>query len=78
MRVMNPGDWAKDALQIEFKDQHDYQQWRDSLQIDGKSKVLTIGESNGSMIRTCYLMVEGHRVMVHIQLDPFEQGKSIA
>ena len=78
MRVMNQGDWAKDALQIEFKDQHDYQAWRDSLQIDGKSKVLTIGESNGSMIRTTYLIVEGHRVMTHVPLDQYEQGKSIA
>ena len=78
MRVMNQGDWAKDALQIEFHDEHDFQKWRDSLQIDGRSKVLTIGESNGSMIHTTYLMVEGHRVMTHVLLDPFEQGKSIA
>ena len=69
MRIVNQGDWARDAIDLDFDTRKEYEMFRNEL-VHAEQHVAEIAHTNGQKIHLWFL-IEGHKFIVHI---PKENG----
>lgn len=66
MKVANPGDWAKDALQLIFNNEKEYTAFIDSL-THQKLRFGQVAEVKGTELVCHYLYIEGKQTLAYVQ-----------
>ena len=66
MKVVNPGDWARDALQLQVEDEDEYQQFLNGL-ASKKVEVVEIAKVNGSQLTGHYLFIDSRQFVIYVQ-----------
>ena len=65
MKVVNPGDWAREALQLQIQSEDEYQKFLGEL-VNKKLRVGEIASVNGSSLTAHYLFIEGKQTLVYV------------
>ena len=66
MKVVNPGDWAREALQLMFPNRDEYDAFLSSL-TNQKVHYSEIAKVNGTELVAHYLFIEGKQTLAYVQ-----------
>ena len=65
MRVVDPGRWLGDALQLRMESPDEYDKWKANLAFN-KIRVGEIAQVKGNTTILHYLLVDGHQTVVYV------------
>ena len=73
MKIINQGDWSRDAIDLDFDTRQEYEQFREQL-AHNEQRVAEVAHSTGQKIHLWFL-IEGHKFVVHVPKEN-DNGKS--
>ena len=65
MRVVDPGRWLGESLQLRMDSQDEYDKWKTDLMMN-KIRVGELAQVKGNSTILHYLVVDGHQTVVYV------------